>query len=151
MPLLCLLSVHGGVLCRRVHICQLKVASAIIQASGYRSKNNGGIVKQIVPVLEGVPTKIGYNESGGGIMPMLELSDEQVLNLVKQLPPARQRTALLALAAGAGERRAQRMAYAEVQLRRICTERGLEWDRMSEDEREAFINNLVHEDRGCAK
>lgn len=34
-------------------------------------------------------------------MPILELSDAQVVELVKQLPPERQRAALLALAAGA--------------------------------------------------
>jgi hypothetical protein len=33
-------------------------------------------------------------------MPILELTDEQVVELVKQLPPERQRAALLALAEG---------------------------------------------------
>jgi hypothetical protein len=84
-------------------------------------------------------------------MPILELTDEQVINLVRQLPPERQRAALLALAAGAGQRRAERMQYAEAQLRALCTERGLDWDKMSEEEREAFIDNLVHEDRPCGR
>ena len=84
-------------------------------------------------------------------MAMVELTDEQVLSLVRQLPPVRQRAALLALAAGAAERRAERMEYAETQLRRICAERGLDWDKLSEDEREAFIDDLVHEDRACGK
>jgi hypothetical protein len=84
-------------------------------------------------------------------MPTLELTDEQVLDLVRQLPPQRQRAALLALAAGATERRAERMEYAETQLRRLCTERGLDWDQMSEDEREAFVDDLLHEDRACGK
>jgi hypothetical protein len=84
-------------------------------------------------------------------MPMLELSDEQVLNLVRQLPPPRQRAALLALAAGAAERRAERMEHAESQLRRLCSERGLDWDKMTEDQREAFIDDLLHEDRACGK
>jgi len=82
-------------------------------------------------------------------MPILELTEEQVVDLVKQLPPERQRAALLALAAGAGQRRQQRIKYAEEQLRRVSTERGLNWDTMSEDEREAFIDDLVHEDRRC--
>ena len=38
-------------------------------------------------------------------MPSVELTDEQVVELVKQLPPERQRAALLALASGAAERR----------------------------------------------
>ncbi len=78
-------------------------------------------------------------------MPMLELTDDQVMELVKQLPSERQRAALLALAAGATERRSQ----AEGQLRRLCNERGLDWDKMTEDEREGFIDSLVHEDRPC--
>jgi hypothetical protein len=82
-------------------------------------------------------------------MPILELTDQQVVDLVKQLPPERQRAALLTLAAGAGERRAERIAYAEDQLRRVCAKRGLTWDKMSEDEREAFIDDLIHEDRPC--
>lgn len=36
-------------------------------------------------------------------MPMLEISDEQVMSLLKQLPPARQRAALLTLAIGAAQ------------------------------------------------
>jgi len=82
-------------------------------------------------------------------MPILELTDEQVIELVRQLPPERQRAALLALAAGAGERRAERMKYAETQLRALCAERGLDWNGMSEDQREAFIDDLIHEDRAC--
>jgi len=41
------------------------------------------------------------------------------------------------------------MEYAEEQLRRACTERGLDWDKMSEDQREALVDDLVHEDRPC--
>jgi len=84
-------------------------------------------------------------------MPILELTDEQVIDLVKQLPPERQRAALLALAEGAGERRAERVKYAEAQLRTVCAARGLDWDKMSEDEREAFIDDLMHEDRPCGR
>ncbi|MGP0063313.1 MAG: hypothetical protein ACLQGP_06880 [Isosphaeraceae bacterium] len=84
-------------------------------------------------------------------MPILELSDAQVLELVKQLPPEHQRTALLALAAGAGQRREERMQYAEGQLRRVSAERGLEWDKLSEDEREHFIDDLLHQDRPCGE
>ena len=84
-------------------------------------------------------------------MPTLELTDEQVVELVKQLPPERQRAALLALAAVATEGREERLSYAEEQLRRVCTERGLEWDKMSEDQREALVDDLMHEDRPCGK
>ena len=84
-------------------------------------------------------------------MPILELSNAQVVELVKQLPPERQRAALLALAAGATQRREERMQYAEAQLRRVSAERGLEWNKMSEDQRQDFIDDLLHEDRPCGK
>ncbi len=84
-------------------------------------------------------------------MPILELSDAQVVDLVKQLPPERQRAALLALAAGAAQRRDERMQFAEGQLRRLAAERGLEWDEMSDNRRQDFIDDLLHEDRPCGK
>jgi hypothetical protein len=80
-------------------------------------------------------------------MPVLELTDDQVVNLVRQLPPERRRAALLALATGAAERRPQRMKYAEAQLRAVSAQRGVNWDKMSEEEREAFVNDLIHEDQ----
>ena len=82
-------------------------------------------------------------------MPMLELTDQQVVDLVNQLPTNRKRTALVALASEAATRRDERMQLAEVQLRRLCAERGRNWDQLSEDEREVFIDDLVHEDRPC--
>ena len=84
-------------------------------------------------------------------MPILELSNAQVVELVKQLPPERQRAALLALAAGATQRREERMQYAEAQLRRVSAERGLEWNKMSEGQRQDLIDDLLHEDRPCGK
>ena len=84
-------------------------------------------------------------------MPTLELTDQQVVELVKQLPPERKREALFALAADTAARRDERMEYAETQIRRVCFERGRDWDKMPEDEREDFIDELVHEDRACGK
>jgi hypothetical protein len=80
-------------------------------------------------------------------MPTLRLTDEQVVDLVRQLPPERRRTALLALAEDATARRADRMEYAEQQLRRIAGERGLDWDSLTDDERQDLVDDLIHEDR----
>jgi hypothetical protein len=74
----------------------------------------------------------------------LELSDEQVISLVRQLPAERKRAALLALAQDAQARRDERLRFGEEQLRRACAERGRNWDQLSEDEREAFVNDLLH-------
>ena len=84
-------------------------------------------------------------------MPTLELTEQQVVDLMKQLPPARKRDALLALASDAAARREERIQFAEAQLRRLCAERGRDWDKLSDDERELFIDELVHEDRPCGR
>jgi hypothetical protein len=82
-------------------------------------------------------------------MPKLTLSDEQVIELVKQLPPESKRVVLLALAKEGEQERDSRMEYAQTQLRNLSAERGLDWNSMSENERELFIDDLVHEDRQC--
>lgn len=43
-----------------------------------------------------------------------------------------------------------RMAEAEAQFRRLCADRELNWDTMTEAEREHFVDDLVHEDRECS-
>ncbi len=78
-------------------------------------------------------------------MSVLELNDEQVISIVRQLPAARRRTALLALAQDAQARREERLRFGEAQLRRASAERGLVWDSLSEAEREAFVDVLLHE------
>jgi hypothetical protein len=84
-------------------------------------------------------------------MPTLELTDQQVVELVKQLPPDQKRAALLALAEETVARRDERMEFAENQIRRVCAERGRDWDKMTEEERESFVDDLVHEDRACGR
>lgn len=80
-------------------------------------------------------------------MPTLTVTDDQIIELIQQLPPERKHAILFALAKDAAAGRRARIAYAEEQLRRLCAGRGLNWDAMSEEEREAFIDDLVHEDR----
>lgn len=46
--------------------------------------------------------------------------------------------------------RAARMDYAEVQFRKLCTSRCLDWDTMTETDRERFVDDLIHEDRECS-
>lgn len=47
--------------------------------------------------------------------------------------------------------RAARMDYAESQFRKLCTSRGLDWDAMTEIDREQFVDDLIHEDRECSQ
>lgn len=77
---------------------------------------------------------------------VLELTDEQVVSLVRQLPTAPKRAALLALAHESQPRRDERLRFGEAQSCKLCSERGLDWDRLSEDEREKFVNRLLHQD-----
>jgi hypothetical protein len=82
-------------------------------------------------------------------MAKVEFTTDQIVDLVLQLPSERKHEVLLALAAKSQAGRNQRMEIAEQQLRRLCAARGLDWDRMSEDEREALADELIHEDRSC--
>lgn len=79
----------------------------------------------------------------------IELTTEQVIDLVQQMPPEEKLTVLKAIAkearAGYGEYRKQ----AESKVRQLCAERGLDWDAMDDEERLFFIDDLVHEDREC--
>lgn len=80
-------------------------------------------------------------------MANLDFTTDQIVDLVLRLPSDQKKEVLLALASESEARLEERMAFGESQLRRLCAGRGLNWDRMNEDEREAFANQLIHEDR----
>lgn len=81
----------------------------------------------------------------------VELTTDQVLNLVRQMPPQEKRAVLLAIAQQAEAGREKRRDEAEMRLRQLCLSRGLDWDAMTEDEREAFVDDLLHEDGQCER
>jgi hypothetical protein len=82
-------------------------------------------------------------------MASVELTNEQVAELVRQLPADAKREVLLALAEDSQARRPERMTLAAAQLRRLALDRGLDWDAMSDDQRQALVDDLIHEDRPC--
>lgn len=82
-------------------------------------------------------------------MPLLNLSNDQVIELVKQLPPEDKQAVLEVLIADRDSWWDGMLMRGEQQLRIICAERGLNWDSMNEDEREAFVDDLMHEDSKC--
>ena len=84
-------------------------------------------------------------------MPTLALSIDQLKDLINQLQPEQKRDVLVALAEDTPDRRQASMELAEAQLRRACERRGLAWDRLTEEERLQFVDNLIHEDRSCAQ
>ena len=77
----------------------------------------------------------------------IELTTEQIIDLVQQMPPEEKLTILKALAKETAAEREERMKYAESKVRKVCAARGLDWDAMGEEERLDFINDIVHEDR----
>jgi hypothetical protein len=80
-------------------------------------------------------------------MPTLNLTDDQVTDLVRQLPPAQQRRVLQALLTEQWPAWANLSRAGEERIRAVAAQHGRDWTRMSEDEREAFVDDLLHEDR----
>ena len=69
-------------------------------------------------------------------------TDQEVLSKDKQLIPRN----------ATDQRDAERKAlmdYAEAQLRKLSASRGLNWDKMTDEERIDFVDDLIHEDRAC--
>ena len=79
----------------------------------------------------------------------VELTTDQVVGFVQQMPAEERRALLLAIAEQAAANREARIDHAETQFRQLCTARGLDWDRMTETERENFVEDLIHEDSEC--
>jgi len=80
-------------------------------------------------------------------MVTLKLTDEQVIDLVKQLPLEGKQAVLNALGSESGLWWQITLGQGEEQLRFMCAERNLNWDAMSDEERESFVDELLHEDR----
>ena len=82
-------------------------------------------------------------------MPNSTLTTKQIIDMIKHLTPEQKRIVLLELVKATETQRQERLDYGESQLRRLCTEKGINWDTLSDEEREDFINDLIHEDRPC--
>ncbi len=82
-------------------------------------------------------------------MPVLTLTKEQVLDLVNQLPADTQEALFQSLVARQWPEWTELARQAQPGARRAAADRGLNWDAMSESEREALVDDLVHEDRAC--
>lgn len=77
----------------------------------------------------------------------LVLTGKQIISLFEQLEPQAKRSVLYLLAETAAQQRTTRMEMAEARLRARAMKRGLDWDMMDEQERQDFVDDLVHEDR----
>jgi hypothetical protein len=78
-------------------------------------------------------------------MVTLPMYDEQVVQLVKQLDPQTKRRVLISLTAERDDWWPAAAREGEADLRRLAAKRGLNWDTLSEAEREAFVDDLLRE------
>ncbi len=79
-------------------------------------------------------------------MPVLTLSNEQAIELVKQLPAEQQTEVFKVLLRQQWETWESLSQYGEEKVRVVAQERGHNWDTMTEEEREAFIDAIAHEE-----
>lgn len=78
-------------------------------------------------------------------MPILTLSNDQVVAIVKQLPSEQQAEIFYFLLLQQWGQWEMLSRYGADKVRVVAQERGFDWDMMTEDEREEFIDNVVHE------
>ena len=78
-------------------------------------------------------------------MATLSLTDEQVVQLVKQLPPQSKQRVLADLTAERDQWWQTAADEGERDMRRLAAARGLNWDAMTEPQREDFVDELLHE------
>ncbi len=77
-------------------------------------------------------------------MPKIEVNDEQILGCLDQLSLAARRVALAKLIGGL-ERLDRLVERNREKIGLICRERGLDFSRLTEEEREALVDEVLHE------
>jgi hypothetical protein len=73
----------------------------------------------------------------------LTVPESQLIEWVRQLSPQSKQAVLRALIPNLDELE-ELVDYGNQRIRQICAERGLDWDRLTEDEREQLIDQLLH-------
>jgi len=80
-------------------------------------------------------------------MPTLTLTNEQVIELIKQLPPDQQEKLVQDLIRQQWPTWTDLSRHGQTGARAAAGQHGLDWDSSTADAREAFIDDLVHQDR----
>jgi len=78
-------------------------------------------------------------------MPMLTLSNDQVVELVKQLPQEQKIEIFRFLLLSQWQQWQDLSSYGADKVKLTAKERGYDREKMSEEEREEFIDLVVHE------
>jgi FHA domain len=71
--------------------------------------------------------------------------EEQLREWVGQLAPEHRQLLLMMLTEDDQLQGSTRLDFAVGQLRKLCKQRGFNWDRMAETDRESFLDNLIRE------
>jgi hypothetical protein len=79
-------------------------------------------------------------------MPKLELTVGQVIDLIKQLPQKDKSAVMNALNQESTKSSSNKSEQEEQQLRTVSAQRGLDWDRLSEDDRDVLARKYLHQD-----
>jgi hypothetical protein len=90
-------------------------------------------------------TKISYNQRGA-IMVVLTKQEKDVVDQFQQLPPERQRHVMLQMFRTDADRWQSYQKEGEAQLRKLAAERGQDWAKLDDEQRQDLVNDLLHED-----
>jgi len=74
----------------------------------------------------------------------LEVPEAQVVEWVQKLSPTAKQAVLKALIPQLDELEAL-VDYGSQRMRELCAQRGLDWDNLTEDERQRLVDELLHE------
>ena len=77
----------------------------------------------------------------------ITLSDDQVMRLIEQMPAGSRTELFVRLASEEWPEWARLVREAEPQARRLAAERGLNWEMLSDEDRIALVDDLLHEGR----
>lgn len=80
-------------------------------------------------------------------MVALTQEEKDVVARFQKLPPERQWQVMLVMLGTGPDRWKHYQKEGEQQLRRLATERGLDWDVLDDEQRENFVDALFHEGR----
>ncbi len=79
-------------------------------------------------------------------MVTLNEQERQVLDIISTLSTDRRRLVLYELARDSEDAWQRNTAYAEQQIRTLAGKRGQDWDRMNDEQRQRFVDDLLHEE-----
>lgn len=80
-------------------------------------------------------------------MVALTKQEKEVVDRFQQLPPERQRHVMLLMFRTDADRWLHYQKEGEQQLRKLAAERGQDWDKLDDEQRQDLVNDLLHEDR----